>query len=480
MTFGDQPPDGPPDHTPPGRRPDGRTPDGRTPDGANVRRVLGELVVDLSAGQVLALAELAEDGVTRWEVTRDSDGVARAGSWDTIGWDKAARDLDSAANPEHRPEVILVSVAPDEQAELYTDEPLGQVLAAVLAADPLTVSYELAVLRRTRAGWLEPASIPLFWPGNARGERTPFTVRIERADTDGTAFIVLARDGAADYTRVCQQSAVIPPGTYDVSAELLRPGRVRFTGLPATLRTDRRDFRRLTEAIPPKLTQTEPAHLLIAVESSGPPEAVRERFGRAEQLVRVVAGQQGTGQPGNVFSLVVYGPHRVHVSDPETPVRWVEWATTTAKTLELLRHLADRPADPIGYPRAAQIECMLAAVNERLGRPAADEIRPVLVTIGARPAFPDRGNLARVIPCRANKWEAELYRLQQHHDIALGAIRDRREENDSLPGEDAWRGLGAQAFAWLDEVDMRTFAEKLRLLPPPAPAIPLPLEPGGA
>jgi ribosomal protein S16 len=446
-----------------------------------VRRVLARLVADLVPGQLLPLAELTADAATRWEVTRDSDGVARAGSWEPVPWEQAQQHLERVVNPEGHPGLTLVSVAPSTRAPLRSTEPLADALAAVLAADPLTVSYELAVLRETPAGWLEPATVPLFWPGNSSGERTPLSIRIERSDEGGTAFVVLARDGDAVYTRVCQQSAVIRPGIYQVTAELVRPGKVRFTGLPAALSADRRDWNNLTAAIPPRLGRAAPAHLVIAVESSGPPEQVRERFGRAEQLVRAIVGQQSAGQPGGkaLFSLVIYGPHRVHVSDPETPVRWIEWAASGAKALEQVRRLADRPADPVGYPRAAQIECMLAAVNERLGRPAVDEIRPVLVTIGARPAFPDRGNLSRIIPCRTTKWEAELYRLHQHYDIAFGAIRDRREESgDAAPGEDAWHGIGADAFAWLDEVDVRRFAQDLRLLPPPNPPVPLPLDPG--
>lgn len=456
-------------------------------------------------GQTLTIAEFAEPGVIRWEVRRGADGVACSWYWGARSWPSLGRaGAPSAAavrgaanlgedglaictapgNPIAVRALRAVGRAPAGPASagadrsFIADVQLREVLTDLLRRDPLTLWYELLIQRRA-SGYLDNSTIPLFPRGAQGGDREELSVRCERTDGTGTVFAVVARDQMLAYQLVSKQSAAIPPGIYQVTAELVRPGKVRFTGLPERLRDDPRDWDEIARTVPDRLVRAQPAHLIIAIETSGTAADVRERVGRAEQLVRCVVGQPDIQAR---FSLLCYGPHAVHRTDPEVPVKRLAWGDGPTHVLDELRLLADQEPAPLGYPPAAQIECMLAEVMAQLGAPSGGEDRPVLVTIGARPAFPDRVNPSRVVPCRKHNWQAEVLRLQRYPGIAFGAIRDRGAggsyHNDG-GSDEVWQHLGATAFAWLDAVDVRGFATSLGLLPPPARPMPLPLVPTG-
>lgn len=361
---------------------------------------------------------------------------------------------------------------------------LGEALADVLRHDPLTLSYELLVQRRAADGYLDNLTIMLFPRGARRGDREDIALLCERSDAGGTVFAVVARDDLLAYQLVSKQSAAFPPGTYGVTAELVQPGRVRFTGLPVDLHDDPRDWAEIARSVPSQLTHAAPAHLIVAIESSGEEPDVRERIGRAEQLIRCVSPHPDIQVR---FSLLSYGPHAVHRTDPDVPVTSLAWGEDAAGILESLQWLSERIPAPAGYPAAAQIECMLAEVVTRLGTPGGGEDRPVLVTIGARPAFPSQVNSSRIIPCRKHDWRAELLRLQRYQGIAFGAIRDRspgggHNGGQSAPGapdNEVWMHLGATVFTWLDTVDVPGFAAALGLASSSPPSMPLPFEATG-
>jgi hypothetical protein len=467
-----------------------------------VSAALARRVRQLAHGETLTIAELTESGVIRWEVRRGEDGIARPWFWPATPWELLCRDGSLSADAVREAAsleggALAICTAPGhrsaEQALTMTGlwpagtdrsviagAGLSEVLADVLRCDPITLWYELVVLRRTGDGYLETRTIPLFPRSAQRGDTEQVAVRCESSDSAGTVFAVVARDQELAYRMVSRQSAVIPTGTYELTAELLWPGNVRFTGLPVDLRDDPRDWLEIIGAIPSRLERAQPAHLIVAIESSGAAPDVHDRIGRAEQLVRFVARQ-----PDNqvIFSLLCYGPHAVHRTDPEVPVTTLAWGDSATGVLDMLGRLAAREPAPMGYPAAAQIECLLAEVTARLGTPGGGEFRPVLVTIGARPAFPDRVNSARIIPCRRHDWRAEVLRLQRYQGITFGAMRDRGPgdgyEHAGGPGDEVWQHLGSTAFAWLDAVEMPRFAATLGLVPPPAPPMPLPFDAAG-
>jgi hypothetical protein len=118
---------------------------------------------------------------------------------------------------------------------------------------PSSVWYELVLLSRTPTGRIEFTSQQLFLPEDERGETRTFTIRCEASDEDGTAFAVAARNAAFDFHLLSLQAVRVQPGSYTVTARLLRPGRVRFEGLPVKPRKDTRGWLDLLAAVPERI-----------------------------------------------------------------------------------------------------------------------------------------------------------------------------------------------------------------------------------
>jgi hypothetical protein len=340
--------------------------------------------------------------------------------------------------------------------------PPEEVLRDVIDNEPLTEWHELVVLRRTRSGRLVFQSCPLFPPGAQRGYRQDLTVRCEPSDEHGTVFAVVAAERAG-FRLVSVSSASLDPGVYDLTAELLRPGEFGFGGLPGRLRPDHRSWAELVAAVPPSLDRREPAHLICAVEVCGTAGQFQERLSRIEQLI----GQAGTADGRLAVSLVCYGPHSFD-RGPEERASVLTWAGTSEDALSALAGRREQGAAAVGYPRAAQLECVLTEVAGRLtGR----EGRPVLVTVGSRPAFPPRvDSRTQILPCPYRRdWRLALGHLRRHPGAAFGAIHDHD------PDSGIWTQLGSAAFARADAVDMRRFAADLGLGSDALQYVPFPL-----
>jgi hypothetical protein len=340
--------------------------------------------------------------------------------------------------------------------------------------DRLGEWYNVAGLRRSPSGSLHWDLVPLFPPGTASGTRVSFTARCAPSDESGTVFAVIAEPPSGSAVRGRQlrsvQSAKIPPGIYRVTAELLYPlpGHVRFDGLPATPRDDVRRWPEISDTVPRRLAAgTGPVHLIAAIEVSGPDVLVAERIDRVRQLFEHVANE---ARDFVCYSVISYGPHSINPGNreyPEVPATTLAWAETVDDALGVLARLARRGAESIGYPAAAQLECVLTDLERQL---TGQEGRPVLVTAGARPAHPPRIDPAsEIIPCRwRNDWRGPMARMRARYEgIAFGAIRDT-----DWPDE-LWRVLSAgTAF---EEFSARTFANTLGLTVDSGQSIPLPM-----
>ena len=327
------------------------------------------------------------------------------------------------------------------------------------------------VLRRTGLGRLVLKGCQLFPPGAEAGDSQPFAIRCEPSDQYGTAFAVVAHEQVRRFELVSVKSALLPPCSYQLTAELRRPGLVRFRGLPAELHADPRSWPELVAAVPPQFETPEPAHLICAIEVSGPGKQVLERIDRIEQLIRHVAND---ADGRLLVSVISYGPHSFDRSAPEVPTSILSWAAPGTMALAELDRLRQRGPAEIGYPRAAQLECML---TELAGLLAPQDGRPVLVTAGSRPAFPVRVDpRTEIIPCpRRHDWRQAIRRLREHAGIAFGAIHDR-----SLDGE-IWSQLGSAAFTPAEAVDVPRFAAKLGFRTSADCSVPFPLtETGGS
>jgi len=235
--------------------------------------------------------------------------------------------------------------------------------------------------------------------------------------------------------------------------------------------------------VPERLDVIGPAHLIVAIEACGSAADLQARVDRAGQLLSDVAA--GSDSPLRL-SLLSYGPHEHDRRSPDPSVTTLAWLEedpgVVARRLNWL--LARGVASP-GRARAAQLECMLAEVGQLLNEPeAAAAGRPVLVTIGERPAFPHRIDpVSRILPCpMRNDWRTILRGLSEAHaGMAFGAIRDGAEDADDLyfsdPADEIWQHLGTDAYARADAFafNPRGFEVGLGLLTPSRQSLPFPL-----
>lgn len=412
------------------------------------------------AGDVAALSEGESLTIARARIAGLVAGSAHPA---LVG---ASLDEPTARPGFNRPQTIHL-----QEPAFEHDEPLYDSLGRAIADDTLTHAYELVVLRRTRLGRLMLGGHQLFPHSARRGDYKTFTIRCGPSDQNGTAFAVVAVEGVRDFQLVSVESANIFPGTYEVTAELLRPGLVRFHGLPADLRSEHRSWTELVDAIPVKIDLPERAHVICAVEVSGTVDQVEERISRVEQLIGLVTENT---EHELAFSLVSYGAHSFDWKVLEDPAKAVAWASGADTAMSALGVLRDRGPAETGYTRAAQIECMLAKVASRLGMQHG---RPVLVTAGSRPPYPQRMDpRTEILPCpQRNDWRRALQRIRTLPGSAFGAICESSGTLDERGDEDIWPRLGSDAIADLNAVNIRRFAADLGLLSPTVQPVPFPI-----
>jgi hypothetical protein len=360
----------------------------------------------------------------------------------------------------------LLSGAGPEVPVYTCQASLPELLRAAVRESPLVLAYELAVLRSVPTSSSGPSrlvltGLPLFSPGETQGCQVSIRVNCEPTDDEGTVFAVVTREPRPDLPRQAQplrplqiQAAVVPPGRYDLTAVLARPGQVRFQGLRAVLRACGRTWADLEQLVPGQLAAQVPVHLVCLIEVCGGDDRLKQRIYRLEELIT----KAQTGARPLRVSVVAYGAHGVAWKVEDRPPEIRAWAAPGGQAINALRGLVSHQADEREYLRAAQLECALKLVRERL---AATGGRPVLVTAGGRPAHPpglDTSTL--IIPCP--DWvdgTSELGRLASLPGITFGALRDPRCRGG------VWDQLGQHAVATVDDaVDMESFAADLGLL----------------
>jgi hypothetical protein len=465
---------------------------------------LGELtarIKGLAVGESLTIAEFLAEEVRRWQVRVDRRGTPRV-RCEPADWAALRRDgvlseleLDRFLTPGDEWHVLLARGEAGAEAPIVgearrvarrcypgasvlalgaasVDAQLGEATARV----PLSQGYELYLLDRGLAGRLQVSPQRLFGRGARRGATRTLRVQCEPSGPAGTTFAVVAHDGH-DYTGlVSMASAKVPPGPHTVTATLRRPGKVTFDVPGVSLHKDTRGWDGVRAAVPRRLSDFRPTHLILAVEVCGAERRVTAHLDRAQQLVSNVASD---AEFPVTFSLLSYGahPHNLRVNDdPVAVLAWEDRHETVLAQLSVLGRQAGTRQDH--YTAAANIECMLgravSLLRDGQGRagkqPSAG--RPVLVTVGSRVPFPAwRDPVTEILPCPAhNDWRGFLGGLKDdHREMTFGAIcgGDR--------GAEAWRLLGADASAELVVLDARQFAADLRLLRPPGEHVPFPL-----
>jgi hypothetical protein len=469
-------------------------------------------IARLPTGKALTIAEFSPSRVTVWKVLLDNVGTPRVQrrshdlhSLRVLGTLDGTRLLDRI-RPDDDGGIILARTGQEFMGEADQDAldadrafwiakdaypgcrsfssvaDLDDLLAEATGRVPLPPSlwYELVLLRRRRSGRLEFTAQQLFLPEARRGDARQFTVRCEPSDDNGTVFAVAARDAAFEFQLVSMAAAKITPGTYQLTATLLRPGLVRFDGLPVKLRPDPRVWLDVLAAVPERLDVYGPSHLIVAIEACGDAEVYETRIDRARELI---ADVQDAADGPVAFSLLTYAAHTHNRMTGDEAVNVVAWAESDPEIVtRRLGALRARVPSQAQYPRAAQIECLLAEVTRRLRGPeAAVAGRPALVTIGDRPAFPHRLDpVSEILPCpRRHDWRTILRGLAEDHaGMAFGAIRDGAGDSDGPYGDpvnEIWSLVGTDMSTSLGEFDAHAFAVGLGLVPPALQYLPFPL-----
>jgi hypothetical protein len=456
-----------------------------------VYRALSEELERLTWNAAFTIAEFDVNKAAIFEVYRDEHGTPQAASW-TYGYENGALQVEDGeadrwskamADPDSfyrhvAPKFIVRTPRqlPSGLSDLLPDPPevqvyecltsLSELLRAAIRASPLLLGYELAVLKRVPAGRAGAPQFvltghPLFSPGETQGFPVQVPVKCAPTDAEGTAFAVVTREPRPDLPwharplRPLQvQAAVgVPPGNYVLTAVLMRPGQVRFQGLPVPLGSCGRSWEELERLVPRQVTEQVPVHLVCLIEVCGGDDRLQQRIYWLEKLIT----NAQTGAAPLLVSVVAYGAHGVAWRVDDRPPEIRAWAVSSGQAINALRGLAVRRADDREYQGAAQLECALRLVRGRL---APADGRPVIVTAGGRPAHPhELDTVNRIIPCP--DWVngmSELGQLLSLPGIAFGALRDPRWRGG------LWEQLGRHAAATVgDAVDVEGFATSLGL-----------------
>ncbi len=453
-----------------------------------VHDALSDELGRLTGNATFTIAEFAPDGATIFEVSRDEHGTPTAVRWrytyadGTLRTDASDQWSEAMADPKMfyrqvAPKFVVCTPrqlpsglrrllpGPRGVRVYKCRAPLSELLRAAVRESPLVLGYELAVLRRVPASQNGAARLALtgqmlFPPGETQGCQVRVRVNCEPTDADGTAFVVVTREPRRDLPRhawrlrpLQLQAAAVPPGSYELTAVLTRPGQVRLQGLPVPLGTSSRSWEELQRLVPDDLATQAPVHLVCLIETCGGDDRLQQRIYRFEELI----AKAETGTPPLRVSVVAYGAHGVAWEVDDRPPEIRAWSASGTEAINSLRGLLGRKVDEREYQGAAQLECALRLV--RVSLTAADE-RPVIVTAGGRPAHPPELDTVRqLIPCP--EWVdgmRELGQLQILRGISFGAFRDPKCRGI------IWDRLARNATATVDDaVDMESFAEDLAL-----------------
>jgi hypothetical protein len=457
------------------RQPEGpeglKRPGDRMGDSAALRDALIAEISQLGDSDEVKVAVFGTGGIAVWRVARDENGTPQA-------WPQVLTTAPVAAAAEGfyaqrlAPSIgdsrLLIAVgrldesqaavlsllrAADDAPAFDFDGPFDDLLRDVIRSTPLTRCYDLIVLSETADGQLMMDSQPLFEPGAASGQRAePFTVQCAPTDDRGTVFAVVARGSGTEpflpdrLHPVQVHSAVVPPGTYPVTALLSRPGRVQFAGLPVHLSAEDRSLTQLIRRVPRRLRKPAPVHLVCLIEVSGGDARLQRRV---DCLVQLIAAADDGERPLAV-SVMSYGPHSVERGVQDEAATLLAQATSASRAVRVLRGILGLNVPARAYERAAQTECTLWELSNLLSRRGGRDGRPVVVTAGGRPPHPPRVDLrSEIIPCPNRvDWREVLSQLRQLPTISFGALCD-----PDAVGE-IWRDLGRDAYGRLDREDI--------------------------
>ena len=360
----------------------------------------------------------------------------------------------------------LLHNRPQSLIRVASNTDVHAALRDAVADSPIRQRYDLILGRADPSrNRIMLSSAELFPPGARRGAIADLTVRSVCTDETGTVLAVVAWEDRDSRTpRLLSADAVrLQPGPRRVVAELARPGQVRFIE-PADATPDHRSLPELMDAIPSSLNTVGPAHLICAVDLTGPASRVAARLYRVEKYIKETRLQFPTKDQLKV-GLVAFGAHRAKNRGTDDRVVTF-WASDPEDAAESLGKFGAAPADA---DRTAQVEDALAEIERRLGDDREHRLTSVVIFGDGQP-YPGRPTETMRACPRGYDWESLLSALKRR-GCTIAAVRD----NPSGPGAGTWRRLGSGTVFPIDGFDSEAVGRHVGLFIPVLEHLPFPM-----
>jgi hypothetical protein len=365
---------------------------------------------------------------------------------------------------------ILRRLRPNARAAT-SSLPVAEELPAAIARQPLRATYSLILAEEGPAG-TRPIAVPLF----ARGGFAGLEARVDvvrgpgAADTDLALAVIVDAPPGEHREPVSVRSAKLPPGASTLRAVLEGPGRVRWLE-PAETGTESRSLHELYAQTQANSVASGYAEVMCAVELGGPPDQAAMR----RELIAGTLELLASDLPDRVRVAVFgYYEHSFKLGEEHKQVVDGVWLSEPQVARDAFAALPEATGG--WQDDAAPLEDALAEILARIEPGRAPR---TLLVVAGRPPHPRRlgqdpdRELAQPCP-RRNDWQV-IHAGLRRAGMRFVAVLDK----ETTIATGAWRELGADHRAVLEELRPDDLAAALGLVAADAPGLPFPLKPKG-
>lgn len=359
---------------------------------------------------------------------------------------------------------------PDAESAELPGMNAEQLIREIVDDLPLRLRYELVVLRNDPvSGKLKIQSRPLFSKGARRGN----IVEPELLCAGGSGMVLAITVWEEKPLGLLSvHRALVPPGRHRVRFVLEGPGRIGFAGGVQVVPEDR-PWSVLRGTVPDHyVPTTESVHLILGIEVSCEEAELDERLSRLQEFLKKAAALH-PGQNRLAVSVVTYPGHdhsygRIDHQEPKVAL----WSGSATEAEQALHNL---PTAPVPKAFGAQVEDLLAKVDERLHGTRAAGVTMLVIAGNSPPHPPATTTRTDLLRC-PNKfnWETKLKDLRAAGVKVAAVCGDL--SGDRPPA--VWQRLAPDGMLTLTGWDADFLAERLGLTRPTGPGLLFPLDGG--